>query len=376
MNGVLQLMIYPLLNRHMGAEQLGILLYITGLVSILCPSVGQALNTSRLVVRRTCDVTNGDYNLLLLIFGGVGSIICLAVSRTTISSAAMGLFVILLLMTTIFRYYGDVEYRLNLNYRRYFIYYVVISAGYAAGYGLYVITGNWFLVFLSGEILALVYVAVTGTVFHGFFRRSQYFSKAFVRGGFLVFSYLITNTTLNMDRVVLKYLIGSTAVTQYYVTSLIGKTMVLLVAPVNTILISYLTKQKETLNKKQYLGFVGAGLGVSAVFFLFAQIGTPLFVRLFYNDLYDSVKGLMTVVNLTQILGLLSAYLFILVLTFTEEKWQLILQIGHLAVMAALVLIFAGKHGIMGFAVATLAANALRVVAVTVLGLTKVGGVK
>ena len=174
-----------------------------------------------------------------------------------------------------------------------------------------------------------------------------------------------------MDRVVLKYLIGNTAVTQYYVTSLIGKTMVLLVAPVNTIMISYLTRRKELLGKRQYLGFVGAGLGVSAVFFLFAQIGTPIFVRLLYGDLYESVKSLITVVNLTQILGLLSAYLFILVLTFTEEKWQLILQISHLVLMAVLVLIFTGKHGIMGFAAASLIANALRVAAVTVLGLIK-----
>ena len=46
-------------NRVMGAEQLGGLLYITGLIAIVCPSVGQALNTSRLVVRRNFAVTNG-----------------------------------------------------------------------------------------------------------------------------------------------------------------------------------------------------------------------------------------------------------------------------------------------------------------------------
>ena len=45
MNAVLQIVITPLLNRVMGAEQLGGLLYITGLIAIVCPSVGQALNT-------------------------------------------------------------------------------------------------------------------------------------------------------------------------------------------------------------------------------------------------------------------------------------------------------------------------------------------
>lgn len=372
MNGILQILVYPVLNRIMGSGQLGELLYLMGLVAILCPSVGQALNTSRLVVRRDHGVTNGDYNVLLLLFGGVGTAVTIAVARKYMFSPVIILLTVLLLMTTIFRYYGDVEYRLNLNYRKYFCYYAVLSAGYILGFGLYFVTKNWFFVFLTGEAAALVYLAVTGTVFQGFFRRSQWFGIAFQRGGFLVFSYLITNLTLNIDRLVLEHLIGPLAVTQYYVTSLIGKTMVMLVAPVNTIIISYLTRSKEKLTRKQFLGFVGIGAGVSLVFWGCAQIGTPIFVKLFYGDLYESVKSLVTVVNISQILGLLSAYLFIVVLTFTEEKWQLILQILHLVLITVLVLLFTDGHGIMGFAQAVLIANTVRVLAVIMLGLWKV----
>lgn len=373
MNGVLQIFVYPLLNRIMGSDQLGELLYLMGLVAILCPSVGQALNTSRLVVRRDYDVSNGDYNILLLLFGGVGTVVALVVAKTSMTTPMVILWTIILLMTTIFRYYGDVEYRLNLNYQKYFIYYTVLTVGYVAGFGLYLLTKNWFLVFITGEVAAIVYLAATGTVFRGFFDRSKWFGKAFQRGGFLVFSYLITNLTLNIDRLVLENQIGHLAVTQYYVTSLIGKTLVLLVAPINTIIISYLTRKQERMNRKQFMMFTGIGIGVSLVFFICAQIGTPIFVKLFYGDLYDSVKQMITVVNLSQILGVLSAYLFIVVLTFTEEKWQLLLQIFHLVVILALVLLFTGSGGIMGFAGAVLIANAIRVAAVILLGLVKAG---
>ena len=217
MNGVLQVLVYPLLNRFMGSDQLGELLYLMGLVAILCPSVGQALNTSRLVVRRDCEVKNGDYNILLLLFGGVGTAVTLLVGKNSMTSVSVIFWTVLLLMTTIFRYYGDVEYRLNLNYRNYFNYYAVLTVGYVAGFGLYFLTKNWFLVFVTGEVAALVYLAATGTVFHGFFRRSSWFGTAFQRGGFLVISYLITNLTLNIDRLVLEHLIGHLAVTQYYV---------------------------------------------------------------------------------------------------------------------------------------------------------------
>ena len=126
MNAVLQIVITPLLNRVMGAEQLGGLLYITGLIAIVCPSVGQALNTSRLVVRRNFAVTNGDYDWILLVFGAIGSGVALWMSRNSLEGPVMAVGVFVLFMFIVFRYYGDVEYRLNLNYQRYFIYYLPI----------------------------------------------------------------------------------------------------------------------------------------------------------------------------------------------------------------------------------------------------------
>lgn len=372
MNGVLQLAVYPLFNAGMGQAQLGNVLYIMGLVSILCPSGGQALNTSRLVVRRTCQVSNGDYDRLLLLFAGVGGVIAILGSGSFVGGFGSMALTLILVLFTAFRYYGDVEYRLNLNYKRYFIYYALTAAGYLAGYGLYRLTGNWFLVFLTGEGAALAYVGITGNVFKNFWKKSEYFRTACMRGFFLTISYLITNTTLNMDRLALKHLVGNEAVTWYYVVSLIGKTMVLLVAPINTIVISYLTRRERTLNRKEFTLAAGAGFLVSLLFFLCCQIGTPLFVRIFYPDLYESVRSLVTVVNLTQVLALYSAFLFILVLTFTDETWQLILQGAHLVIMTALVLIFTVRGGITGFAWAALTANALRVAAVIILGYGKI----
>lgn len=371
MNGVLQLVIYPLLYRHMGDKELGGLLFIMGLVAIVCPSVGQALNTSRLVVRRNYPVTNGDYDWLLLGFGGLGSIIALILSRSSLESVGMGVGVFLLLMVTVFRYYGDVEYRLNLNYKRYFIYYCLVSAGYAAGYAVFRLTGKWVLIFLAGETAAIVYVAATGQVFRQFLTRSDRFPVALQRGFFLTLSYLVTNTTLNMDKLVLKSFMGEEAVTHFYVVSLIGKTMVLLIAPINTIVISYLTKKKELLTRSQFLKASLAGGAVSFVFFLACQIGTPLFVWLFYRNLFDTTKNLITVANLGQILGMYSAFLFILVLTFTDEKWQLWLQAGHFVILAAVSVACTKLYGIQGFAWALLGANALRVAAVIVLGTIK-----
>ena len=373
LNGVLQLLVYPQLNARMGAEANGTVLYIMGLVSILGPSIGQALNNARLVMRRECEVKNGDYNTLLILFGAIGTAVALIISRNSIKGIFFYVMTAALIMITIFRYYGDVEYRLTLNYKKYFIYYLLISVGYAAGFAVYLMHGSWFFIFLIGEAAAFAYLLLTGSVYNKFFVRSEYFALAMKRGSILVLSYLVTNTTLNIDRLVLKNTLGGTAVTQYYVVSLIGKTLVLFIAPINTIIISFLTKRKENLTRVQYLKFVGAGYGVSLVFFIGAQIFTPIFLRLFYGNLYESVRPVIGIVNASQVLGVLSAYLFIVVLTFTEEKWQMILQVVHLAVILALVYAMTPQGGLHGFSVAVLMANGIRVLLIILFGLVRSG---
>ena len=377
MNGVLQIIVYPLLNRHMGSEPLGNLLFIMGLTAIITPSIGQALNTSRLVVRRTEPVSNGDYNAMLLVYGSIGAVIALLIAGAMGQGTLGGIFgaaaTFALILLMVFRYYGDVEFRLNLNYRNYFIYYAILTAGYLIGFGLYFITGIWYLIFVTGEAMAICYLVLRGTIFKNFLKTSDAFRVAVTRGTFLIFSYVITNLTLNIDRLVLKMLIDDLAVTQYYVVSLIGKTMVLLVAPINTIIISYLTKRKENLDRKQYMMFVGGGLLVSLVFFLGAEIATPIFLMLFYGNLYESVRGLITIVNASQILGLLSAYIFIVVLTFTEEKWQMILQTIHLIIISLLVFFMTQGGDLHWFSIAVLLANTIRVITVITFGLIRVG---
>ena len=368
LNGILQLLIYPRLNAELGAEQNGMVLYIMAFVNILGPSVGQAMNNSRLVVRRELPVTNGDYNLSIGIFSAVGILVSLLLAGEALNGVlSFGLAAAVMLLT-IYRFYGDVEYRLSLDYRKYFIYYTFCGVGYALGYLFYRLSGQWMLIFVTGEAAALLYVWLTGSIFRPFADRSKYFPVVVRRGLLLVISYLVTNVTLNIDRLYLKSALGGTAVTQYYVVSLIGKTLVLFIAPINTIIISYLTKENRRISRKQFFLFSGAGMVVSAVFFLLCQIGTPLFIRLFYPDLSDSTAGLVTVVNLTQILAMLSAYLFIVVLTFTDEKWQLILQVVHLIVLLGLIVSMTPGAGIRGFAAAMLIANALRIGAVMLLG--------
>ena len=60
----------------------------------------------------------------------------------------------LLSIGTMWRFYADVEFRLRLNYKRYFIYYAIISAGYATGAAVFHVTGRWEVSLLLRNILS------------------------------------------------------------------------------------------------------------------------------------------------------------------------------------------------------------------------------
>lgn len=386
LNGVLQFFIYPRLAYDVGAEANGTILSLMALVNILGPSIGQALNNSRLVLRRDMDVSNGDYNTVILLFSAVGAVISLIYMWLVLLPGAGGaaasmaggaipvsILLILLIFMTDFRYYGDVEYRLSLKYGSYFLYYLICSLGYAAGFLLYRFTGNWPVVFLTGEICAFCFILLKGTIYRDFLRRSLCFGNVVRSGGLLVLSYLVTNLTLNIDRLFLNARLGGEAVSIYYVVSLIGKTLVLFVAPVNTIIISYLTKEGKRLGRKRFLVFAAAGAAVSLLFLAFCAIATPIFVRLFYPQLADRIHGLVVITSAAQVLAMYSAYLFIIVLTFTSVRWQLALQIAHLILLIVLMFPMTAAGGMKGFALAVLIAGLLRVLAVLLLGVLKAG---
>lgn len=370
-NGVLQLIVYPLINREMGESAFGDVLYLIGIVSILAPSFGPAVNNTRLVLQNRLETKNGDYNFTLLLFSGLS---VAAVVVILLFSGQLSLMTAIILsaitILTIFRYYSDVEYRLKINYKKYLFFYVILSIGYLLGLGAYYLTKNWVWVFLIAEAAPILFVILRGNIYKKAFQCSEN-RKAVLRDSFiLALSYLLSFSMMNLDRLILMNMVNSEAVTQYYVLSLIGKTMALLVGPLNSIIISYLSKY-DIMNRTFYRKVVGLLLLLSAGFLIVAIIATPLFIQIFYPNLAGQPFDLTIVVNLSQIIFFAGSLLLIVVLTFSNVKWQLIIQATYAALLTVIGIIFTYFWGLRGFACATLVANVYRLLFTILIGFKK-----
>ena len=129
-------------------------------MNIIAISVGSACNYARMTESATKDTWNINYNIILM----ASSVIVIPVMLIIVKFCGVPMTVteavtfLILTILTMWRFYADVEYRLHLNYKGYFLYYLFISIGYLIGIVLFKVTGMWALALIPGEIAGLIMV--------------------------------------------------------------------------------------------------------------------------------------------------------------------------------------------------------------------------
>lgn len=368
MNVVIQFLIYPVINYVAGADYFGDMLFWIGIVSMLAPSFGIAINNTRLLTKDREKAENGDFLFILSIFSVISCIVCVVISLYRRLSFGLVIAFVYIVIITIFRNYSNVEYRLTLNYKRQFIFYSILSLGYLVGLLLFWVTKRWEFVYIIGETAAVLFVVKSGQVYKGLDRCSEKRNWIAKNSFTLSANYLITNAMLNLDRVVLLYFVGNDAVSQYYVLSLMGKIIAIISGPLNGILIGYLTKGNERIHLKTYIKACGLMLGIGVVFLIGCLIATPIYIRLMYPNLYSNVMGLNLIVNLAQIFYFLTGILVVITLTVCASSKILRAQILYSVIYCGLAFVFTNANGIEGFSYAALISNALYFVMVAFTG--------
>lgn len=375
MNGMLQVLINPMLNKWMGEDAFGNYQSIFAVVSIMGTTFGVAANYSRMVRARDKKDTNGDYNFFLTVI----SVLCIAVAAGTLIvyqsfNVVHFLLLTVLMVATVFRYYGDVNYRLKLNYKGFFVYYAIITAGYCLGLLVYkFVSPLWMLTFIAGEVAAIIFVLFNGNIFKGkdLMKRSPEFSGTMKSVGVLSATNLLSAIAQQSDKIVLGLAMGGEAVTTFYVATLLGKVISLLTTPLNGVLIGYLTKYEGKFTKKMFAVFVVALLGIGIVALGGCYIASEIFVKLFYPDVFGEAEQYFLVANAGQIFYFISNCLMTVILRVANEKHQMYINIVYIIIYVATVIPLTMTYGIWGMAIALLVTNGLKFTITSVVGFIK-----
>jgi O-antigen/teichoic acid export membrane protein len=332
---------------------------------------GTAASYSRMVAKKDRTQANGDYNCFLLTIALI-SIAVTGVSLAVLKELKLAAFlpVLLLMIVTVLRYYADVEYRMNIRFADYFFFFLSTSVGYCLGLWLFDFSKSWVLTIFLGEAFGIIYTVIRGSIFRPpFFKLSESYRQNFVSAYTISASNLISAFILNSDRIFLRLLVGAREVTVFYTASLIGKIIAMLTTPLNGIIISYFTNYRFKVTKKLFAAAGAALVAVSALLALFCTGVSYIFVKLMYPDVFEQARPYFFLANLGQILFFLSGSLMVVVLSFTKEKLQLVINIVYVISFAAVVIPGTVMFGLTGLAVGLVIVNCIRLLVTVLFGL-------
>lgn len=370
MNAMIQLVIYPFLTDRMGAEAFGDVLSLLSLIAIMSGTFGTACNYSRMLLRVKKQDTNGDYNRFF-IYVGVISVLVSVGGLWWLHITDVGVYIgySVLMIISVLRYYADVDFRLEVNYKGYCIYYILISVGYLLGAFLYGVSRSWIAIFLIGECAAVGYVMLRKKIFSKpFFQKSKYYRDAMKSVLPLAATQLIAMGVLHSDRIILQQLGNGTMVTIFYVATLVGKIISLVSTPLNSVIIGHLSKYEGGINSKKFRLLCLCSVPVALLLSVLCTVISYVFVGIVYPQLYDAVTPYLWVANLGQVLFFVSGILIVILMRFASEKYQLLINMIYFVIYLCVAVPFTMKWDIWGIAWAIIIGNLFRILLIAVLG--------
>ena len=360
MNLTAQFAVYPLWNRSLGNEAYGHILFLISVMNILAVSMGTACNYGRMKESAERETGNRIYRKILAVATLAGAPCVAVIALLSGSASSPGEIALLAVLTvvTMWRFYADVGYRLKLDYRGFFVYYLTIAAGYGLGVLLFLRTGLWPLALLPGELAGLTLVWFRSGVLHGGTeeRESREAERRIVGVILTLFATeVINNLIFNGDRVLLNLVLDGTAVSLYYQASLLGKTMALVATPLNSVLIGYLSRTGGGLDRRIMKIVAAAALAALAAVTAACTLAAHILIRWLYPQNFELVKGYFWVANGAQAAYFISGIMATVLLRYCKIRYQLWINLVYAGLFLLLCIPAAMIYGLDGFCAALLA---------------------
>lgn len=370
MNGVISFLVYPYIYRVMGDAGQGQVLFFTSIMGLMASAFGSGANYARMKISTLRHSENGDYNWFLLGVAALSVIVTLlAVLIKGDSAGSSVIMIAVLIIVTIVRYYADVQFRLDLNYRGFFFYYILIAMGYVIGVLLYPVTHSWPLILILGECFGLIYVTAVGSVFKApFLKRSLEFKQNICVMGDLSTAYFMSDFVSYADRLLIPMLLGDAASTVFYAATLIGKTVSLLSTPLNGVIVGHLSKYQGRITRKMFAGIAGILLACTFVFTGASVLASWIVIPILYPDVITEAGPLFWAANAAQVFFFISNTMMVVVLRFATEKYQVYMGVVYTVLFFAIIIPSLYFGGLWGMALGLLTINVLKFFIITALG--------
>ncbi|WP_027364661.1 lipopolysaccharide biosynthesis protein [Desulfotruncus alcoholivorax] len=367
----LQLLVYPYLARITSPETYGIILTFMGILNIIVVGLGNTLNNIRLIqnveyIRRDIQ---GDFNVILIGTLLAGSLVLYIINQSLL--ARDNITVILLIFTLIVgicRSYFSVSYRLKLNFTMNMVFNCITASGYIIGLFAVAYTNYWPLAFLIGEISGFIFIFLTTNIIKESIKITCLFKPTLMKYIVLLFSGLMGNMIVYLDRLILYPTLGGDGVATYAVASFFGKSLGLVFSPIASVLLGYYAQKNFNMTRKLFWRINQVVTVFSIIFYFLSYFLANWFTSLLYPTLIDNASPYIMLANIAAIIGAAANMTQPALLRYSPLHWQIIIQIIYGAVYLVGGLILLKYYLIFGFCIAAIIASLTRLFALYYIG--------
>ncbi|MCR5248296.1 MAG: oligosaccharide flippase family protein [Paludibacteraceae bacterium] len=358
--GTMQLVVLPQLSRNISSEDYGVMLTATGFMNILINAFGNNLCNSRLRQdgKYKSKGVVGDYQIMLMVTACL-ALTCICVFNVFLKEDVYSLVLPLALitMTGICKAYYLVTYRLSINYKRNLIANAFSCVGYCFGGLILIKYCKWPWVFLPADILTLAYIAYSSKIISEPFQKTELFNDSARVTLALLIGGLIGNVTTYLDRFIIYPTLGSRSVSTYATAAWFSKSILIVMAPITSVLLSYITAGRLRLNRKKYNYICLLLLVGMFVFWGGSIVVAPCITGWMYPTLIEQARPYITFVSLSVTMGIMGNFLAVMVLAYAPVAWQTIIPIIKVLIYMILGVLMVKQYGIMGMVIAVFIAN-------------------
>lgn len=360
---VLQFVIQPLIASRLGGELNGQYLTLMSLNYFVIGITASVLNTVRMLQQEEYGKKSlvGDFNVFFLIYAVIISI-AMPVGFVLYTGNFNAVDIVLYVVIGLLYLYHDyifAQYRLELNYKKILINNIILVVGYFIGLGLFFAVQKWQVVMICAYLLGGIYDFFNTTFIREPVRITPMFRDTAKKISLLTCSHALSSTITYFDKLVLYPILGGVSVSVYNTAAIMGKILILVSSPLNSVLLSYLVREdtlKINFNKKKIAGAIGL---LMIAYCACIAVGFPLTSFLYPDWANESHKYIPLTVAVSG-LSLLSNLLNTVVIRFYKTYFQVIIQSVNLVVYAVCALVFMHFWSLLGFCIGSLIAGIIR----------------
>lgn len=361
---VLQFVIQPIVANKLGAELNGQFLTLMSANYFLIGITAAVLNTVRMLQDKTYEEHGyvGDFNIFFLVYA-----IAMAIAMPIIFIFYTGrldvldiLLYVLIGLLYLYHDYIFAQYRLALKYQKILVNNVCIVVGYFVGLPLFFLWGRWQIIIIVAYLFSSVYDFFNTSFLREPIRRTPLFKETRKKILFYTGSNVMSSFMTYCDKLLLYPLLGGVLVSVYTTASMVGKLLMLLSSPLNSVMLSYLVNMDSLrfkLKPKWILAFAG---GCAGLYLGCLLVGYPM-IHLLYPGWAAESQKFLAITVLGSLLGLIALLLNTVAIRFLHASFQIKLEAINLVVYLVCCLTLLHFFALWGFCIGVAVASLIRI---------------